>query len=169
MRTIIDSRSIWKRDSPCPVRTWWLCSHRAIMKSKLQIMTGHNSRSLFRALCPIVALHTLVRPVVCLFARARPWALMPIWILVSICVHAEPTDAICRGPLRAATPRDSRRKNEESSTPGALFGACFTDSSLPSVKTWTSSFRSSPCYFIANLSGLNTFRMGFFDHLFFFY
>lgn len=46
--------------------------YRAIMKSKLQIMTRHNSRSLPRALCLIVALFAPVRPVACgcLFARA---------------------------------------------------------------------------------------------------
>lgn len=76
---------------PAPART--TAVHRAIMKSKLQIMTGHNSRSLSRALCPIVAV-TPVR----WHADASLRAPMGFNAHLNprVYIHAKPTDAICR-------------------------------------------------------------------------
>lgn len=171
------SRSIWKRDDSCPVYTRRLYSHRAIMKSKLQIMTGHNSRSLFRALCSIVALHSApsVRPVAYRwFARSRPWALMPIWIPASICVQRRtdrcnmPWTVKSRDPSRFA--RKKRRiEHTGSFVRGMFYGFFFAERKKLEKETWSSSFRSSPGYFIANLSGLNaSVSQGSFDHYFFY-
>lgn len=100
--------------------------HRAIMKSKLQIMTGHNSRSLPRALCLIVALFAPVRPDACLRARARETMGFNAHLNPqTVNIHGKPTDAICRGPLRATTPRDSRGKKRRIGPAGSFVRGMF--------------------------------------------